>query len=143
VVAVGPGLGVAQGCTDLPRLGSNSYPPCLPCQVGADCTVAVPDEAAEQTVEAAASFAGIEYLWVVPGASRLSGGTDQGCLRPVRSRRVDGTSTLGDDATAAVAAAHGYLPALDTPERGDHSSGLTVVCPGRSSVLWLLGPCVP
>jgi hypothetical protein len=26
--------------------------------------------------------------------------------------------------------------------RGGRSSGLTVVYPGRSSVLWLLGPCV-
>lgn len=57
-----PGLGVARGCIDLPRLGSNSFPPCLPCQVGADCTAAVPDAAAEQTAEAAAGFVGTDDL---------------------------------------------------------------------------------
>lgn len=62
---------------------------------------------------------------------------DRDCLRPARSRRADEKPTLGADATAA----HGSLPALDTPAREDRSSGRTVACPGRSSVLWLLGPC--
>ncbi len=138
VVAVDPGLGVAQGCIDLPRLGSNSFPPCLPCQVGADCTV--PDVAAERIVEAAAGSAGTGYPWAVPGASRrcLSAGTDRGYPRPVRWRRADEKSSLAADATAA----DDSLPALGTLAHGDRSSGLTVVCPGRSSVLWLLGPCV-
>ena len=38
VAAANPGLGVDRGCSDLPRLGSDSFPQCLLCQVGADRT---------------------------------------------------------------------------------------------------------
>jgi hypothetical protein len=85
VCAVTPGSGVVRGCIGLPRLGSNSFPPCLPCQVGADTAL----DAAEvvQTVGAVAG-SDIEDLWVAPEASRdcLAGGMDQDYLRPVRSR---------------------------------------------------------
>lgn len=131
----------AQSCIDLPRLGSNSCPRCLPCQVGADCTV--PGAAAAQiVVEAAAASAGIGCPWAAPGASRcrLSGGRGRGCPRPARWRRAGGTSSLGGaDATAA----HDCLPALGTPAHGGRSSGRIGVYPGRSSVLWPPGPCGP
>lgn len=91
VVVVDLGLGVAPGCIGLPRLGSNSCPPCSPCQVGAECTV--PDVAAQRIVEGVAAFAGIECLWAAPGVilRSPSGETDQDCPRlvPLRGASVE------------------------------------------------------
>lgn len=138
-VAADPELGVARGCTDLPRLGSSSCPPCSPCQVGAERKV--PDETAQQTVEKAVCFAGIWDLWAELGVFRRfrAGGMGQGYPRLAPSRWAGVRQTPGADATVAG----GCLPALGTRWREDRFSVPTVACSARSSVSLLPRPCIP
>jgi hypothetical protein len=141
VAAVDPGLGVGRDCSGLPRLGLefDSCPQCLPCQVGADCTV--PDGNWGRTVAAAgAAVDAVEQvavvvrdaaeliidtrgLWAEVAEYRgcLAAGMDQDYLRPARGREPIECGSLSADATVAVAVAavaavvampgRGWLPA--------------------------------
>ena len=136
VIAVDPALGVALGCSALPRPGSNSCPPCSRCQVGAERRV--PDAAEKQIVWAVASFAGTGYLWAAPGDFLPAAGMDPGRLRPALSRRASGT-TIRDVGARATS---GRRPVLGSRGCEARFCGLTGACSGRcSSVPWPPRPC--
>lgn len=140
IVVVDLQLGVAVGCTDLPRLGSNSCPPCSLDQVGAERRA--PDATVQQNAEGAVCFADICYLWAGLGVCRRfpAGGMDPDCPRLAPLRKAGGRMTPD---VAAANVAGDCLPELGILAPEGRFSVLTVACSVRSSATWTRRLCIP